>query len=401
MATARLSFIALTAPALFAGSMLSACTDVESPTELEPEGPPMVRQVFVYESVLNCPDTNPDCGIYRTSNALAYGTHPTAVEMGIKHQVTTAAPLTGQTIRIVMDELLIGNYLEEIACNGLVDNDQYQAVPLGTTPDDVAACAVPPDVLDSSCKGEHAVCIGPEGPIGVLDENEDGASDDTQFIDGAVGLRCGDGGAINVPIDLQATYWQPSGNQQVPAAGGLGALGPAIVLEAIHGLPTGSTCQLVFGEMVTDKSGIRPCGPQWGAGGAPDELDIWPPEVPCDEGDTSAVTFSVEALRITGGRPADGATNFPRLQAGETFAQLSVNFNAEMATSSFEDLTLTPTPAGEITIELQSGNTKTVLIKVEGGLAAQTEYTLSVPAPADYYGAELGTDYTVTFTTGN
>lgn len=399
MATDRLPWIALVAPALVAGGALAACSQPESPTELAPEGPPMVREVFLQESIPNCPDTNPNCGVYRATTALAYGTHPDAVEAGIKHNVTTAVPLTGQRIRIVMDELLVGNYLEEIACNSIVDDDQYSAVPEGATPEDVAKCATPPDVLVTSCVGEHAVCIGPDGPVGVLDEDDDGASDDTQFIRGAVGLSCADG-TITPEIDLQATYWQPSGNQQVPAQGGLLALGPAITLVATHGLPTNTTCKVVFSDQVVDKSGINVCGPQWGDAGAPDELDVWPPDVACDPGDTAAVSFGVETLRKTGGSPAEGGTGFPKIKSGQTYAELSLSFNAEMDPTSFAGLTLAPAPAGAVTTLLQSGTVKTVLVRVEGGLAPTTAYTLTVPAATDYYGQPFATPIVIHFTTG-
>ena len=64
-------------------------------------------------------------------------------------------------------------------------------------------------------------------PVGILDVNQDGAADDTRFIAGAVGIKCG---AIDVPIDLDNSYWNPSGDQNEPAMGGFDALGPAIVL---------------------------------------------------------------------------------------------------------------------------------------------------------------------------
>jgi len=409
MATARLSWITLFA-ALTAGTTFVACSTPDSPTELDPEGPPMVREVFMVEAA-NCPGGSSSC------QALAYGTHPTAVEQGIKRKVLAAAPITGQKIRVVIDELLVGNYLEEIACNAIVDTDQYQSVAPGTTPDDIAGCATAPDVLPTSCPadGEHSVCLcqnangcsvaggtTPFGqPVGILDEDDDGTSDDTQFVAGAVGIRCqGVSGAIDVPMDLQASYWQPSGNQQVPAAGGLNALGPAVVLVATHGLPTSSTCQLVFSDNVTDKVGNTVCAPKWGADGAPDILDYWPPEVPCDPGDTTDVTFGVDVLRTTGSLPTEGSVNFARVKSGQTYAEFTMNFNAAMAPSSFANATLTPDPGGALTALIGSSE-KSVLIRVEGGLGIQTAYTLNVPAPTDYYGQPLGNALTIHFTSGN
>jgi hypothetical protein len=392
MATARFTWMAMLSPALF------ACGTSESPTDLDPEGPPMVREVFLTETQ-GCPGGRTSCQI------LAYGTHPDAIDPeapdgDMKRPVTNAAPVTGQRIRIVMDELLIGNYLEEIACNAVVDEDQYQSVPVGATPDDIAACAVAADVLHETCTGEFAVCLGPNGPVGVLDEDGDGTSDDTQFIDGAVGLRCrtADGDEIIPAINLQATYWQPSGNQQVPAAGGFDALGPAIVLNAAHGLPTATTCQIVFADNVTDRAGNPVCGPKYG-GEAPDTLEAWPPPFDCTPGDTTEVTFGVDILRVLNSIPADGAVNVRRIVTGETYGRVIVNFNAEVAIASVEDFTLTPTPPGAVTVEAAMGNNRSIEIHVEGGFAPTTTYTLTIPAPTDYYGQPLGQSFTISFTT--
>src|SRR6185503_18058199 len=136
---------------------------------------------------------------------------------------TAGAAASAQKIRVVMDELLIGNYLEEIACNTIVDDDQFQIVPVGATPDDIANCAQAADVLVDTCKGEHAVClceipggcnvgatvVQPGLPVGILDEDDDGTSDAHQFIAGSVGLRCGANSDIDVPMSPQRSYWQP------------------------------------------------------------------------------------------------------------------------------------------------------------------------------------------------
>src|SRR4030095_15056062 len=113
---------------------------------------------------------------------------------------------------------------------------------IAATPDDVARCSVAKDVLPASCPGsnEHSMCLchidagcGVTGeikvnePVGVKDANQDGAADNTRMMPGAVGLKCG---TVDVPIDLNSSYWNPSGDQNVPAMGGFDALGPAIVI---------------------------------------------------------------------------------------------------------------------------------------------------------------------------
>src|SRR6188768_4103973 len=98
--------------------LASGCTDIQSATDLNPEGPPMIRQVR-----LKAVNTDAS-GSVTTKRVFAFGTHPLAATtdypaLGANSMVTIAA--TGQQMRIVMDELLVGNYLEEIACRGPLD----------------------------------------------------------------------------------------------------------------------------------------------------------------------------------------------------------------------------------------------------------------------------------------
>src|SRR5688572_12655852 len=196
MTSSRFGFVAVVL-SLFA----SACTDTDSATNLNPEGPPMIRQVR-----LKAVNTDAS-GSVSTKRVFAFGTHPLAATtdypaLGANSMVTIAA--VSQQMRIIMDELLVGNHLEEIACRGPLDaaGTAYDRVPLGTTPDDIAKCSAAKDVLPSQCPGTmtNAVCIcrddaGCGGiakgdPVGVLDVNQDGASDDTRLIAGSVGVKC-------------------------------------------------------------------------------------------------------------------------------------------------------------------------------------------------------------------
>jgi hypothetical protein len=437
MATDRLSW---TWAALIAASMC-ACGTPESPTDLDPEGPPMVRQVFLSARACPAPPlpmtatcrSDVNGGGYQSRLVLAVGTHAEAVEQGIKQKVstgpTTADPngypagavAIGNKLRVVMDELLIGNYIEEIACRTIVDSDQFQAVPVGATPDDIADCAVAADVLGSTCLpcngqnddecNEHAVCIceipggcnvgasivPPGLSVGVLDEDEDGTSDAHQFIRGSVGITCdGVNGPIEVPMSATASYWQPSGNQQVPAVGGLGALGPAVVIQPERGLPTGALCHVSFNANVTDKGGNEVCAPQWGPEGAPDDT-AWPPAVACDPGNTTDASFGVEILRTTGGLPLPppGAptANFNRNNA------LTIDFNAEMDPASFENATFNP-PVN-FTVELDPMIRQKVRIIPDAPLQAAQQYTLTIPEPVDFFGQPMPTaPLVITFTTG-
>src|SRR5689334_18371087 len=88
---------------------LVACSDASpSATDLHPEGPPMIEQVRLKEvfTANNIP------GLQRV--VFAFGSHVDATDAD-EHPVTTAAA-TGNRIRIIMDELLRGNFLEEIQC---------------------------------------------------------------------------------------------------------------------------------------------------------------------------------------------------------------------------------------------------------------------------------------------
>src|SRR5512143_1236263 len=98
----------------------SACTDLNTATNLNPDGPPMIRQVRLKEVATDA------SGTVTSHRVFAFGTHELATTtdypaLGANSMTTAGA--TGQAIRIIVDELLVGNYLEEIACRGPVDND--------------------------------------------------------------------------------------------------------------------------------------------------------------------------------------------------------------------------------------------------------------------------------------
>ena len=114
----------------------------------------------------------------------------------------------------------------------------------------------------------------------VADLNQDGSADDTRMIAGAVGIQCG---TIDVPIDIDMSYWNPSGNQQKPAMGGFDALGPALVVIPSAGLPTNTECRLRFAPDIVDKQGIQVCAPPGG--------DV---TQNCTPGDVGAFKFTVE-----------------------------------------------------------------------------------------------------------
>lgn len=372
-------------------TIVAGCTDYESSTGLNPDGPPMVQQVRFRESYKTPQGSRTERRVF------GFGTHPDALE-AMAHPVTSAQ-VKGNAFRVIMDELLVGNNLEEVGCRATIDADAYSRVPLGTTPDDIARCAAAQDVLPSTCKGAHAVCIcdldagcsvptvpptmvPKGGPVGVDDKNQDGAADDTRFIRDAVGIKCG---TINVPIDLDMSYWNPSGNQQVPAMGGFDALGPAIVLIPQMGLPSNLDCQLVFAPDVVDKQNIQVCAPPNG--------DILSD---CTPGDTTKVAFKTEPLildpgftsPVTGYSKVDpiilgGITKLdPTSVTGITMTEGGVAFTGFVVTitNMNETLVVTPNPPG---------------------WAPNTQYVLTVTSGVkDNFGQPAPAPIVITFTTG-
>jgi hypothetical protein len=330
----------------------------------------------------------------------AFGTHPEAPESDVHPAM--AAKATDNKLRIVIDELLRGNNLEEIECRGRVDEDEFARVPIGDTPDDIAHCTVAHDVLVRTCPGSspRSLCIcqlpggctdgtvlTPQGEsVGILDgDNQmhppDGAADVTRFINGAVSIVCG---ASTVKLDLEKSYWTPAGNQQKPAQGGFNALGPAIVLVPFDSLPTSSECGLTFSPDVVDKDGNAVCAPPGG--------DI---TQGCTAGDTSAFRFSTEVLRFFGSDPV--TLTDPVL----------IVANAGILPTTVAGITMTVgdpgTPFTDFTVTLSNKGTgalqRAIEIRVMPALAPSTHYTITVPTTVtDIYGKSAPEPFVLSFT---
>jgi hypothetical protein len=347
----------------------------------------MVRQVMLTEHVTSA------AGERLSRRVIAFGSHPDA-DANEQHRVPSAA-VSGQRIRVVMDELLVGNHLEEIQCNEQVDEDDFSRVPLGTTPDDIARCAVVKEQLARSCKGDKAVCLRASdgAPVGIRDEVDagnqpykDGIADATKMIAGAAGIRCTDvtrspPTEILVPLDLARSYWQPAGNQQRPIIDdglrGLFSLGPAVVMVPAADLPTSLPCSVVFGDQVVDKSNLRPC--------APPDGDI---TRDCTPGDTSQVDFTTEGMAVQGQTPLANAIGVSRT------ADLVVRANATFDPT----VTVTSEPAAAFSVGLATGSPSQLVIRPTAPLAPSTRYVVSVPL-RDAYGYGPVTPASLLFTT--
>lgn len=368
---------------------VAGCTDYDSATNLNPDGPPMVRQIRMKESY-----TEPGQTTLSTRRVFGFGTHPDALD--IEEHAVTSASLQGQAFRVIIDELLIGNNLEEVGCRGNVDGDTYARVPVGATPDDIARCSTAQDVLPSTCKGKYATClcdldagctvgtatIAKGLPVGVDDKNQDGAADDTRFIQDAVGIQCGN---INVPIDLNMSYWNPSGNQEPPAMGGFEALGPAVVLVPSQGLPSFLDCHLTFAEDVVDKQNIRVCAPPNG--------DV---DMDCTPGDTSLAKWKTEPMTVTAASFTNNQTGISRTDPAIFIA----NTNLDPSSSTAVSITTGGVAFTNFTTTITMG--KVINVTPTGtGFAANTTYTITISSMVkDTFMQPLQTPLTITFTTG-
>jgi hypothetical protein len=422
----RLLYVAL------ATLFVASCSDTESRTDLNPEGPPMVRQVRMFEKFIDTTGVKP---VERTRRVFAFGTHELAEDDEVAStrpagMVTTAAALNGALVnqlRVIIDELLVGNYLEEIACRGAVDGDALSRVPVGATPEDIARCAGPDDVLPKTCPASNplSVCICQQAtgclangtkmvamgqPVGVADIDKDGAADDTQMINGAVNIRCaGVSGTINVPLDLINSYWNPSGDQNRPALGGFEALGPAIVIAPSGALPTNAECQLAFADgsdkfvdpqtgtalpAISDKQGEKLCTPPGG-----DVLQ------PCAAaGDVSQFKFKVEPINVIQLPFDDNSTAINR-NIGTGGQPIDFLINVPIAAASLSTITVSPAlPAGAtITLVGMGNNARTIRISGPAGttLQANTMYTITLGTGlTDTYGQPIPQPFVIHFTTG-
>ena len=415
-----------------AAMLFVACSEDDSRTDLNPDGPPMVRQVRLVEKYI---DTSIPSMPEKSRRVFAFGTHELAEDDEVAStrpagMVTSAAALNGALVnqmRVIVDELLIGNYLEEIACRGQVDNDALSRVPVGATPEDIARCAAPTDVLPRTCAASNAksvcICQNASGclvdgttlvemgmPVGVADLDKDGAADARQMIAGAVNIKCGPGGNIPVPLDLINSYWNPSGDQNRPALGGFDALGPAIVVTPSGPLPANVECGLAFADgtmafpdpedptsplpAITDKQSEKLCTPPGG--------DI---AVPCaSAGDVSQFKFKVEPIAIVQ-LPFDNNSTGINRNIGVMGGQ-SIDFlvNVPLAPASLAMINVTPAlPAGAtITLVGMGNNARTIRISGPMGtlLAANTMYTITIGSGVtDTYNQPVSTPVVLSFTT--
>lgn len=367
-----------------ASAVTVSCDAPSSKEDLNPAGPPMVRQVMVTEKVIvnDAPRV--------LEGQLAFGTHANEFFKDDDGTVTTAISLGAQEIRVILDEIIRGNTLEEVACA----DGSFSRIPNGTTPDDIARCAGPVDAITNCTK----VCIGPDGaPVGVLDADDDSAADDFRMIDYnddpnitelGIAIEC-DG--TNIPLDPEASFWSPSGNQTFPSNETLGfrGLGPAIVVKPLAdvGLRSGSDCTIRFRPEVTDYDGNPVCAP---TGGLPAEG--------CSGPDTSKISFNTEVLTLSNSVPSADEVNVSLDASG--FILLA--FNANLDASTIAAITLTEAGAPIVINPVaQAADLTSVIIMMDNDFLPDTAYALTISTDLkDLLGGGMTAPTVLNWTTG-
>jgi hypothetical protein len=357
--------------AVLASSLATgACSNPESGTKLRPEGPPEIRQLFATD----------DDGVSK----LAYGLHPDIIDADPDDGITPAysnqagpvnnAIVTGQRLRIVIDELLEGGTLEQFQCacfrldgSGCPESSRGFVFAPGTTVDP-SRCTTCMDDPVTDTVNETGLCA---------DINFDGIPDDAYLIDSVIQLDCGNG--ITVTNGPDEGWWNPSGNQLIPVLGGTSALGPAVVFNPV-GLPTNSTCTVGFASTVVDKDGNT---------------------VTPDPAATGSPSFHTEPMILVVSNPGDGQTGIP------IASDISLTFNVSLlATLDAASITVVEQGGGPVagTAALDPTDDATLVFTPSAPLSTNTTYEVTVLTGAqgvrDSFGAQFPADETFTFTTG-
>jgi len=282
---------------LFAAAGLagSACTSSEQQTDLIPEGPPTILQVFVDSIggnglIVNDPSfSTPSHGLIDGSD-LAFGLQPNVGFCTFDLQCPSGSGLTckhfqvlrleadlcvdasdtqpGITdgeptfpiIQVVFKELLQGSTVEGFEC----DCNSVGACPGGKIFTSDQTCGDCPDSPTTVNDDETGRCTDVDG---------DGVNDHSVILPGVYTIVCENGysytnlvgeGAIQPQDPLTpdepgtfaiASFYDPSGNQFVAIDTGFESLGPRLYLLPQGPMPTNSLCTFTIGAGVTDKDG--------------------------------------------------------------------------------------------------------------------------------------------------
>lgn len=359
---------------------LVGCNDPETKTNLRPEGPPEVLQVFVIDND----------GLSK----LAYGEHPdindidndpdTTPPYQVQEGPVNNALITGNKIRIVVDELLRGGRIEQFACACWLK--PTPTFPAGTPPGcttrgfafgdnavDIDACVTCDDDPDTVEVNETGRCADYNFD-GVPDVSYLVGSDADSEITDIVSLTC-DGTEIPLPVE-NGGFYNPTGNQLIPTALGTDAIGPAIVLLPPV-LRSDADCTVTINPDIVDKDG---------------NSVTWP------DGDLS---FHTEPMAIASTQPANGQTNVP-----VTTTQISVGFTTDIDPATADNIIVREAASGtEVagTGAVDPADPSSIVFTLDAAtsLLPQTEYEVVIPTTVtDIFGGAFPAEETITFTTG-
>jgi hypothetical protein len=378
---------------LFAVASASSCVDLTSKSSLNPDGPPVILQVFVrdpadsddpiageyalvygihedalrcsFDQTCACPFANPDC-IFKDTICDRNPNSDT-----FDHCVTSSGRLPAQrtasafaSIRIVSDELLSGTTLEQFACACQGTGRCPAGGEWAIDPENCRACGEDPD----SPVEEGGRC---------LDVNRDGKPDISTLQAGVATISCGD--LATFPpyrTALGDGYYYPSGSRFPTSGYGYGGIGPAVVIEPAAALPTSTTCTIMLDGRITDKDGVA----------------FQPTSEP--------ITFRVEPLHVERTSPGDQETEVRTDRAAVT-----ITYNAPLAVSTVTPESVQIRKLGSATPLPGTGlrvNEEVVSIQLPAGtLEPATTYEVTLTtAITDAYGVAAPVGETFTFETG-
>ena len=265
---------------------------------------------------------------------------------------------------------------------------------------------------------------------GVTGDDPDFTPDDFQFKPGIAWLECA---GTRVDLDITTSFYQPAGNQLIPArvSGGIDRLGPALVLHPDANLPPGQTCQFHFDSSVIDKDGNNICAPDWRnfAGYMDDRcqkcLDFRAnPRMPTAAEEEEGLPCSANEVRVcletsdpnvwpmvisrilnsqrkhSFFREAHQLTARTGVALATSRVLLDFNAGVDVATVQ-SNVTIVPALANGLTASAVPGDDSIIQLAITAGdLVAMTSYTVTIPVTvttAD--GFALNEEYTITFET--
>jgi len=343
--------------ALVTTASVGGCVKAQDPSNLNPAGPPDIKQVLVTERMAGGTDLN-----------ITYGTHPD-IDDGMANEVATAVVSQGgQQMHIVFDELLDGKTVEQFQC--ACTNNCDAGHDWSVDPFDCSACGD-----DSGTPANEAGrCLDAVGGVA------DGLPDVSELQPHVADIDCATSGMAfhyEVGSSGQADgFYNPSGNQLVPFGEGIAGLGPSFILTPQVYLPTNVDCTLKIAATVKDKDGVA---------------------VPANE----LPTFHTEPLALIGSSPADGQTKIDG-----TGLKISATFNTDIsgiATNAtnftVHDMTAAADVVGTFSVDTGSaGDVATAIF--DGTFPSGHTFVVTVATGfTDKYGGALPAAETFTFTT--